>query len=397
MHDPVQMLIQRLAKIPDFRQAGKITYPLVEMTMVTVAGIIADCDNWEDVAAFGRDRLDWLRQFLPFENGVPSHDTFGRVFSIVDPEPLEAAVAGWVQDTFMLPADGKASADLQAPAASSPDAPALQRGHVSFDGKTMCGSHDRIHGGTPLHVVSAYASASGVTLGQTAVAEKSNEITAIPRLVSVLVLAGCVVTIDAMGCQKEIARCLIDAEADYILAVKGNQPTLYTTLIAYFDAMEEHEAAGVKFQHRETVERSRGRIERRLSWTAPAPPGLLASGDWPGLKSIGLVICERTENGRTACESRYYILSTDGNVSEFSDDVRSHWSIENSLHWRLDVTFGEDASRMRRGHTARVFTLLRKLALTFLNQEQSEKRSVRAKRKHAARNPDYLLKVLTSV
>jgi predicted transposase YbfD/YdcC len=386
------MLVSRLATLDDPRQAGKVTFPLVEMSMVAVAGIIADCDGWEDVADFGRDRQDWLRQFLPFENGVPSHDTFGRVFSVVDVEPLEACLADWVAETFTLP--GRAA---DASRSENETTTVERRPHVALDGKTMRGSHDRVHGGSPLHVVTAYASEAGVSLGQTAVAEKSNEITAIPQLVSVLCLAGCLVTIDAMGCQKEIARCLRAAQADYVLAVKGNQPTLPAAVIAFFEEMEAHESAGVEFQHRETLDRGRGRIERRLYWTVPAPAELTASGDWPDLSSIGMVLSERTEHGKTMREVRYYIMSLDSDVVEFSRVVRAHWAIENSLHWRLDVTFREDASRQRTGHSARVFTLFRKLALNLLNQERSTRRSVRAKRKQAARNPQYLLKVLTSV
>jgi predicted transposase YbfD/YdcC len=400
--DSIRMLVSRLETLGDPRQAGKVTFPLVEMAMLAVAGIIADCDGWEDVADFGRDRLDWLRQFLPFENGVPSHDTFGRVFSVVDVEPLEACLADWVAETFTLPgraADASRSENETPPNETTPNetTTAEPRPHVALDGKTMRGSHDRVQGGSPLHVVTAYASEAGISLGQTAVAEKSNEITAIPQLVSVLCLAGCIVTIDAMGCQKEIARCLRAAQADYVLAVKGNQPSLQQAVITFFEQMEEHESAGVEFQHRETLDRGRGRIERRLYWTAHAPAELTASGDWPDLSSIGMVLSERTEHGETTCEVRYYIMSLSNNVVEFSRVVRAHWAIENSLHWRLDVTFREDASRQRTGHSARVFTLFRKLALNFLNQEHSTKRSVRAKRKQAARNPQYLLKVLTSV
>jgi len=408
MDDVVRSLVSRLETLDDPRQAGKVKYPLVEMSMVAVAGVIADCDTWEDVADFGRDRLEWLRQFLPFEHGVPSHDTFGRVFSVVDVESLEACLADWVAETFTLtgretdaspsshgtPSNGTPSHGT--PSNGTPTA-VKPRPHVAVDGKTMRGSHDRVNGGSPLHVVSAYASDAGVSLGQTAVAEKSNEITAIPQLVSVLCLAGCIVTIDAMGCQKEIARCLRAVQADYVLAVKGNQPNLHQAIIACFEQMEQHEAAGVEFQHHETLDRKRGRIERRLYWTAPAPAELTTTGDWPDLSSIGMVISERTEDGKTTREVRYYIASLDSDVVEFSRVVRAHWAIENSLHWRLDVTFREDASRQRTGHSARVFTLFRKLALNSLNQERSTKRSVRAKRKQAARNPDYLLKVLTSV
>lgn len=404
MNDSVRLLISQLSTLEDPRQAGKVTYPLVEMSILTVAGVIADCDGWEDIADFGRDRLEWLRQFLPFENGIPSHDTLARVFSIINVEQLEGCVTRWIEQTFPLsteasnntcPSNNTTSSN--AASAAKPDTASTPPPHVAFDGKTMRGSHDRIHEGSPLHVVTAYASTLGVSLGQTAVAAKSNEITAIPLLVSALCLTGCIVTIDAMGCQKEIVRCLREAGADYVLAVKGNQPTLHQAIIDYFDALEEHEAAGVAFQHKETVDEKRGRIEQRLYWTVPAPPELTASGEWADLSSIGMVISVRTENGKTSCETRYYIMSSDSDVEDFSRVVRAHWSIENSLHWRLDVVFREDESRMRTGHSARVFTMFRKIALNLLTQERSTKRSVRAKRKQAARNPQYLLKVLTSV
>ena len=404
MNDSVRLLISQLSTLEDPRQAGKVTYPLVEMSMLTVAGVIADCDGWEDVADFGRDRLEWLRQFLPFENGIPSHDTLARVFSIINVEQLEACVTRWIEQTFPLSTEASNNTcpsnntdPSNAASAANPDTASTPRPHVAFDGKTMRGSHDRIHEGSPLHVVTAYASTPGVTLGQTAVAAKSNEITAIPLLVSALCLTGCIVTIYAMGCQKEIVRCLREAEADYVLAVKGNQPTLHQAIIDYFDALEEHEAAGVEFQHKETVDQKRGRIEQRLYWTVPAPPELTASGEWVDLSSIGMVISVRTENGKTSCETRYYIMSSDSDVEDFSRVVRAHWSIENSLHWRLDVVFREDESRMRTGHSARVFTMFRKIALNLLTQERSTKRSARAKRKQAARNAQYLLKVLTTV
>lgn len=403
MDDSIRMLVSRLETLDDPRQAGKVSYPLVEMAMVAVAGVIADCDEWEDVADFGRDRLEWLRRFLPFANGVPSHDTFGRVFSVLDPGQLEDTVTEWIRETFSLTVAPPESAVSENRSAGAEALGEQSRPHVSFDGKTLRGSHDRIRVGAPLHVVTAYASDSSVSLGQAAVAEKSKGITAIPQLVSALCLTGCIVTIDAAsiskqaGCQKEIARCLRAAQADYVLAVKGNQPTLHQAIIGCFDAMEAHEVSGGEFQHRETVEQQRGRLERRLYWTVPTPPELAGSAGSNDLNSIGMVISERTENGETTSETRYYITSLSDDVPEFSRVVRARWAIENALHWRLDVVFREDESRMRTGHSPRTFTLFRKLALSLLNQERTTKRSVRAKRKQAARNSDYFLKVLTSV
>lgn len=388
MDDSIRLLVTGLGELDDPRQAAKVTYPLSEMALVTVAAIVADCDGWDDVAEFGRDRLEWLQQFLPFEQGIPSHDTFARVFSVVDVESLEACVSDWVAVTFMQRAGDSCDAD---------GSESETREVVAVDGKTMRRSHDRARNESPLHVVSAWASTAGVSLGQTAVAEKSNEITAIPALVRLLSLTHCIVTIDAMGCQKEIARVLRAAQADYVLAVKGNQPSLQQAVIQFFEQMEQHESAGVEFQHRETLDEQRSRRERRLYWTVSARAALTEQDDWTDLQTIGMVISERTVNDRTSREVRYYISSLENDVTEFSRAVRAHWSIENSLHWRLDVVFREDESRMRIGHSARVFTLFRKVAINLLNHETSRKQSLRSKRKRAARNTEYLLKVLTSV
>ena len=393
--DSFQMLVSRLGALDDPRQAGKVSYPLVEMSMVAVAGVIADCDGWEDVADFGRDRLDWLRRFLPFENGVPSHDTFARVFSVVDVEQLEACVAGWLRrHSHVRLMNRRCPISHRRPVNLQLQPSALM---FSFDGKTMRGSHDRIHEGSPLHVVTAYASGPGVSLGQTAVAEKSNEITAIPHLVSVLCLTGCIVTIDAMGCRKRSPG--VSAKSGRNTCSRGERKSADSPRSDHRLLRRHGRARRCRrgIQHCETLDKKRGRVERRLYWSTAAPAALTASGDWTDLCSIGMVISERTENGKTTREVRYYIMSLENNVQEFSRVVRAHWSIENSLHWRLDVVFREDESRMRTGHSARVFTLFRKIALNLLNQERRTKRSVRAKRKQAARNSQYLLEVLTSV
>lgn len=258
-------------------------------------------------------------------------------------------------------------------------------------------SHNHAQDRPALHIVSAWASELGVSLGQVAVPEKSNEITAIPALVKMLCLVNCIVTIDAMGCQKEIARTIREGQADYVLAVKGNQPTLATTITQFFDDMEKHETDGITFEYHETLDRKRGRLERRLYWLAPAPASLTASEEWKDLRTIGMVVSERTIDDKTTRETRYYISSIANDVTEFSRAVRAHWSIENSLHWRLDVVFREDDSRQRIGHSARVFSQFRRIALSLLNREKSTKMSLRAKRKKAARDTDYLLKVLAGV
>jgi predicted transposase YbfD/YdcC len=268
---------------------------------------------------------------------------------------------------------------------------------VPIDGKTMRRSHDRSEERPAQHVVSAWASELGVSLGQLAVPEKTNEITAIPELVRMLVLVNCIVTIDAMGCQKEIARTIREGRADYILAVKGNQPTLATSIAQFFEDMEHHESDGITFEDHETLERKRGRREQRMYWLAPAPVSLTASGEWKDLRTIGMVTSECAIGDKTTQETRYYISSISKDVTEFSRAVRAHWSIENSLHWRLDVVFREDDSRQRIGHSARAFSQFRRIALSLLNRETSTKKSLRSKRKKAARDSNYLLKVLAGV
>ena len=390
MASHIQLLVTRLSDLPDPRQAGKVSYPLVEMALTCVAGVVADCEGWDDIAEFGRDQLEWLRQFLPFEHGVASEDTFARVFSVVNIECFERLLSQWVDEVFRQrrPPTGIA---LEPAGQSSP------REVVPFDGKTLRRSHNRANEQAALHVVSAWASELGVSLGQLAVPEKSNEITAIPQLVTSLNLVDCIVTTDAMGCQKEIARTIREAEADYVLAVKGNQPTLLQIVAQFFEDMEQHEVAGTVFESHETLEQNHGRREHRLYWQAPAPVALTSSGEWADLQTLGMAINERTIGEQTTSETRYFISSLSCDVLEFSRAVRSHWSIENSLHWRLDVVFHEDDSRQRIGHSARAFSQIRRIALSLLNQEKTTQKSLRAKRKKAARNPDYLLKVLTGV
>lgn len=271
--------------------------------------------------------MEWLRQFLPFEHGVPSHDTFARVFSVVNIQCFERLLSQWVDEVFR---------QRQQPTgiALDPSAQTSPREVVPFDGKTMRRSHDRANGQVALHVVSAWACELGVSLGQLAVPEKSNEITAIPQLVKSLDLNDCIVTIDAMGCQKEIARTIREAHADYVLAVKGNQPTLQQVVMQFFEDMEQHEIAGTVFETHETLERNHGRQEHRLYWQAPAPATLTDSGEWSDLLTIGMAINQRTIGETTTSETRYFISSLPCDVIELSRAVRSHWSIENSLHWQ---------------------------------------------------------------
>jgi predicted transposase YbfD/YdcC len=314
---------------------------------------------------------------VPLKNGVPSHDTIGRVLSLIQPEQFQTAFLEWIT-AFTI--------DATEPAAA-------QRGEPRFvpvDGKTLRGSRgakDRAH---PLHLVSAWATQQGMTLGQVAVDTKSNEITAIPRLLKMLELSGAIISIDAMGCQKTIAAQIVKGGGDYALAVKENQPTLHAALETFFLEREEREdfsAHGCR--QYSTTTRSRGRDETRYHVVAPVPPSWRAlRREWKGLKSIGQVITATEEKGERRLEIRYYILSRPAKVNEFARSIRSHWSIE-SMHWILDVVFSEDHSRLRNGHSAENYSFLRKFVISLLKQDTSPG-SLKGKRKRAAWNTRFL-------
>lgn len=316
--------------------------------------------------------MAWLRRFVPLRNGIPSHDTIGRIFALLKPRPFQEAFLKWIRAFFP-------ECDNQ------PDSQC-----VPIDGKTLRGSHDRQAGRNPLHLVSAWCAKNRITLGQVAVDEKSNEITAIPQLLQVLELRGAIISIDAMGCQKEIARQIIDGGGDDVLAVKDNQPKLAAALEQAFLEMYENDFEGSGCRRHQTRETSRGREEIRSYLVAPVPPSMHEFlKAWPGLRSIGQVVTHTTHNGRETSDVRFYINSIAPKVKTFAESVRTHWSIENSLHWTLDMTFAEDASRFRHGHGAENLGFLRRFAISLLNRDTSPG-SLRRKRKIAAWNTDFL-------
>ena len=343
---------------------------LLDIVALTICAVICGADNWVEIAEFGQAKADWLRGFLALPNGIPSHDTLGRVFSRLDPEQFQAGFLDWVRSISEL----------------------TQGEVVAIDGKTLRGSGDRGSGRRPLHLVSAWATANRLTLGQVKTAAKSNEITAIPQLLELLDLRGCLVTIDAMGCQKAIARQIVVGEADYLLAVKSNQGQLYANLQDAFRCAEEWDPLG---RCRE-VSKGHGRLEVRecrviadreeLAYMDPA-------GEWPQLSSVAQVSYERPAGAGTT-EQRYYICSRLLTAAEFLQKTREHWGIENQLHWVLDVAFAEDHCRVRTGNAAGNLSVVRQMALNLLNRETTRKVGRQAKRKRAGWDGDYLQKIL---
>lgn len=359
------------SRVEDPRVERSKQHLLLDILFLCVAATIAGCDGPSEIADFGRTQLAWFRKFRPFKNGIPSHDTIGRVLALLKAEQFQQAFLDWVA-TFSEE--------------DSTDSPRL----VPIDGKTLRGSGGGKDHQHPLHVVSAWSTEQGLTLGQVAVDTKSNEITAIPKLLEMLELKGTIVSIDAMGCQKQIAQQIIAGGGDYVLAVKDNQPQLNEAIDQFFLARHEHEDFKQHACRQYTsTERSRGRIEKRCYFVAPVPESMrgLAS-QWKGVQSIGQVISYTTTDSHQTSQVRCYISSREPKVKEFARSVRGHWAIE-SMHWILDVVFREDSSRLRNGAVAENFSLLRKFITSLLKRDTSPG-SLKGKRKRAGWSTQFL-------
>lgn len=348
------------------------TYPLLNIVVMALCAVISGCDDFVSITQWANMKKDWLAKFLDMTPGVPSHDRFNAIFAAIKPAEFEKCLLNWI-------------ASLQEITAGQ---------IVAIDGKTLRGSYDKASSKSAIHMVSAWASANHISLGQVVVDEKSNEITAIPKLLEILEISGSLVTIDALGCQTEIAEKIIESGADYVLAVKGNQPTLHSGIESFFMDHLADEFVRVKASQYETNEKGHGREEQRSYFVCDVPADLPDADRWKGLKRIGLTINETLRGEKLTMEVRYYILSKKLTAKQFAEAVRGHWSIENSLHWQLDVTFGEDRSRVRQGHADTNCSLLRRTALSLLKNEKTAKVGVKNKRLMAGWNEAYLEKVL---
>lgn len=340
---------------------------LYDMLIIALCAIISGADSWTQVAEYGRSKIGWFKKFLKLPNGIPSHDTFGRLFSMLEPEGFQNFFTRWVQD-LSLSLKGKT---------------------VPIDGKTLRGSHDRKNGKAAIHMVSAWASDIGIVLGQLKTDAKSNEITAIPELIKTLALEGAIVTIDAMGCQKKITRTIIDQKADYVIQVKDNQKTLHEDIDLFFQDPDNGPLDSF-----ETIDSNHGRIETRRYFTTDKIDWLPGKHLWAEFKTIAMVIRQREVDGEMSTEKSFFISSLENNASTIANSIRKHWGIENSLHWCLDVAFKEDHCRVRKEHAPQNLGILRHMAVNLLKQEKTLKGGLQTKRLKAAWDHDYLLKIL---
>ena len=362
---------EHFADLTDPRRR-KVIYPLINIVTIALCAVMCGADDFVSIALWARTKKKWLAKFLDLSAGIPSHDRFNAVLAAIKPAEFQQCLLSWITALHEI-TDGQL---------------------VAVDGKTLRRSFDTASSKSAIHMVSAWATTNLITLGQVVVDAKSNEITAIPKLLQMLELSGALVTIDAMGCQTEIARTIVDAGADYVLAVKQNQPTLHDGIIEFFDEQLENDFANVKVSRHETNERGHGRQETRHYFVCAVPDNLPDGQRWRKLKAIGIAISDTLRGGKSCSHVRHYILSKKLSGRQFAAAVRGHWSIENRLHWQLDVTFQEDQSRVRRGHADANCSLLRRTTLSLLKNNHTEKVGVKNKRLLAACSEEYLEEVL---
>lgn len=357
--------LEHFGSIRDHRVPGMVTYPLDELLLCALCAVLSGSDEWEEIAFWGEEHLDFLRRYLPYAHGTASAWTFREVFAHLDAAAFQRCFTAWMASMLGVVKEG-----------------------IAIDGKTLCASATGAV--AACHVVSAFAHARGLILGQRAVKEKSNEITAIPELLAALALEGCVVTIDAMGCQKSIADQIIKAGADYVLALKGNQGTLHDDVRLFFESLPE----GAKTVTHETLDKGHGRIERRHCTVTADIGRLKEAHPWTGLTTIACIESEVTSQGKTSVEARYFISSLPPDPVRLLAAVRSHWGIE-SMHWQLDVTFRDDLATARKDHSALNLTTFKRAAYNLLKRN-TEPIPLKHKRKKAAWNSDFICQLLAA-
>lgn len=367
------LLVQLFRDIPDPRMVGKISHKLHDILVITVCAVICGLEHWTQIEDYGKAHEAWFRTFLDLPNGIPSHDTFGKVLAALDPEAFERRIQQWIHALFDSATEGK---------------------HIAIDGKTLRRSFDHASGKAAIHMINAYVHENHAVFAQLKVDDKTNEITAIPSLLEMLQLQEATVTIDAMGCQKDIAQKIVDRRGHYVLALKGNQSALHDDVQAF---MDDRITRGVTRHgdYYETVEKSHGRIETRKCWTCGQVDWLTRRHAWAGLATMAAVECTRTVNEKTSTERRYFISSHSGRQAQkLAALIRNHWQVENSLHWTLDVCFNEDQCRVRVANAAENLARIRRISLLLLKQEKTCKLGIQSKRAKAAYDRDYLLTLL---
>ena len=366
-------IIDHFSSLTDPRIELKSKHKLIDIIVITLCATLAGADEWTEIAEFGLAKHDWFKGFLELPNGIPSHDTFGRVFSMICPEEFEKSFLHWVRDAFRN------------------IAPQV----VAIDGKTLRHSYDRSSNKAAIHMVSAWATENRLVLGQIKTEEKSNEITAIPELLSVLELKGCIVTIDAMGCQREIVRQIVEQEADYVISLKGNQGTLHKEVELLFQNAKKNAFKDLSHDTYETTDGEHGRIEIRRFTTTAEVDWFEDKSKWRKLTSFGMVESERHVGDKITHDIRYYISSLPSDAKFFAQASRGHWGIENGLHWCLDIAFREDESRIRMGHAATNLGIIRHFALNLIKQDKTRKIGVKGSRKRAGWDDSYMLHLLS--